>query len=250
MNNNVFVVWEDDERPATGPDPTDISSLFDESADLPIKYADDPLTLACTSYRMWTEKSWTRWSRLEDIAEEITEADRAMAQNIRDYYISKLTFARLCGVNFTKFQQELSEFLIDKRVLKTSEQGLLYCLPYFYVEDCGKDWVFDNTVPVPAESDEHPFPSQITFEGLILSPVKEVYAFRKNTGDKHLFWFRDQKNHPYVIEVRSGNTLISLFRSLFKRQRIKINCTGRVVRLSGYRGRQTYYKLLNPEFVE
>lgn len=249
MTNTVFNVdWENNELDLGTI--TEVKSFFDEPADLPIEYADDALTLSCVSYRLWLEKSWIRWSRLEEVTDKVTEADRVMAQNIRDYYVSRLTFARLCNIPLTAFQENLGAFLIDKRVLKTSEQGLLYCLPYFYAEDCGKDWVFENTEPVNFEgNDEHPFPKHITFEGLILSPIKEVYAFRK-TGDKHLFWFKDQKNHPFVFEIKTGNTLISLFRSLFKRQKITIDCSVRAVKLNGPRRRQSYYKILDPELCE
>jgi hypothetical protein len=126
----------------------------------------------------------------------------------------------------------------------------LYCLPYFYAEDCEKDQVFDVTVPIEVKSDEiHAPPRHIVFDGVTLTPIKEIFSFRK-TGDVHSFWFKNESDEPFVLEVKSGNALLNLVRGLFKREQITVKSSTRIVRMSGYRKKQNYYKLINPELVE
>jgi hypothetical protein len=247
MRNNVFLVDDDDDFRTILDN--GVSEIFEETPDLPLEYTDDPLALSCASYRKWTESHWHRWARLGEIADTIDERDRVMAQNIRDYYSSKLTFARLSNIPFTRFQEILADFLINKRTLKQSEQGVLYCLPYFYVEDCQNDWVFENTTTVSEKISEDPFPTHITVIGLELTPLREVYAFRK-TGEKYVFWFKTRENEPVAIEIKTGNTLLPLFRSIFKRPSVKFNGTARVVSLGGARRNSGFYKLNQIEFVE
>lgn len=251
MSNTVFLIEDDEDF--IKDDSYTISTIFDEAPDLPLEYGDDPLALSCASYRTWRESGWHRWARLGEIKETVTDADRVMAQNIRDYYSSKLTYSRLTNIPFTGFQEKLADFLINKRTLKASEQGVLYCLPYFYVEDCENDWVFDNTTLVSNKdfNDQYPFPTHttITVRGAKLTPLREVYAFRKS-GERHIFWFKTEDNEPTAVEIKAGNTLLPLFRSLFKRESVRLNGTARIVRLGGARRKFAYYKLNQIEFAE
>jgi hypothetical protein len=123
-------------------------------------------------------------------------------------------------------------------------------LPYFYTEDCEKDQVFDVTVPIKIKPDENNIlPKHMVFNNLTLNPIKEIFSFRK-TGDAYLFWFKNEDNEPFSLEVKSGNVLLPLMRSLFKREQITFKSSSRIVRMGGYRNKQNYYKLINPELVE
>lgn len=248
--NWVDEVGEDIPRSSGSMDTDEFRKFFEENIDVPVNYKDDPLTLSCVSYRLWCERSWTRWSRLEELGDSITESDRLMAQSIRDYYIGRLTFEKLCGVRFTKYRQDLADFLINNRTLKQSEQGLLYSLPYFYVEDVQKDEIFEVTESLSvAEHKDHPFPKHFNFEKLELYPVKEIFSYRK-TGDLCTFWFRSQSNEPYTIEVRKDNSLVKIIRSLFKQQKITLNGQGKVRSLSRNGQRFYYCKMFDTELAQ
>ena len=251
MTNVVNIVFDENQLLNSIPDTEMIRDWFEEKPDLPVTYGEDPLTLSCVSYRLWTESSWSRWIRLEDLVDKITDRDRSMAQSIRDYYISKLTFEKLCGVTFTKFRQDLADFLINDTPLKQSGQGLIYTLPYFYVEDCEKDTIIDSTqsVKIKDATDAHPFPRNFITVGAELYPIKEIFSYRKG-GDSSMFWFKSKDNEPFLIELKTNNSLIKMFRSLFKQEKIKLNGQVKVCRLGNGPNKHYYYKMFDMELAQ
>lgn len=231
-------------------DTEEFRKFFEDTVDPLVTYKDDPLVLSCASYRLWTERSWTRWTRLEELDGNVIEGDRLMAQSIRDYYIGRLTFEKLCGSNFTKYRQNLADFLINNKPLKHSELGLVYSLPYFYVEDIEKDEIFESVRSLDViDNDDYPFPRHFSFNDIELYPVKEIFSYRKG-GDICTFWFKSQSNEPYTIEVRKDNSLIKFVRSIFKQEKVKINGQGKVRSLK-YNGQRYYYcKMFDTELAQ
>lgn len=187
------------------------------------KFSDDPLSLSCASWRIFKDTPERRWTNLDVV--KASSEDRAMAQNIRDYYNQRYTMQALKGRQLTEYQQKTAQFLSGLHHLKTDELGLLYKLPYFYTEDCGIDSVIESTV-------SYEQPLNRTHDRYTLTPVKQIFRTRKS-GEMVQFWYRDQDRHAVLIECRGTDPLLSVLRGLFWQPQIQVQS---YVKLVGFNG--------------
>lgn len=206
-------------------------------------FSDDPLALSVTSYLIWLKNPSRRWVPVSDVGRPTSEA-RAMAQEIRKYYLQRNTMKALMGQQPTEFQSKMNGFLADTRPLKIDEQGLLYRIPYFYQEDLALDQIFEGASDLDEQSP--PIFSMTTFT--TLTPIREVLRSRKS-GDYIQFWFHNTSGECCVYDVKSDNKLLSIFRSLFKQQELPISCLSKMERLRGSHIRTKYWRLSNLELV-
>jgi hypothetical protein len=215
---------------------TDLKDLFkqwgtdiDNSADLAklespkASFSDDPLALSCASWRMFRDTPERRWTNIDTV--KAASEDRVMAQNIRDYYNRRYTMQALKGRQLTEYQQKTAQFLSGLYHLKTDELGLLYKLPYFYVEDCGVDSVIEST-----QSYEKPINRD--HAEYTLTPVKQIFRTRKS-GETVQFWYKDQNNHAVLIECRGTDPLLNMLRGLFSQPRIQVQSYTKLVAFDG-----------------
>lgn len=200
-------------------------------------FSDDPLALSVTSYLIWKSNPHRRWVSVSDVGRPSPEA-RDLAHEIRRYYLHRNTMKVLQGQTPTEFQYKMNGFLADIRPLKTDEQGLLYRIPYFYQEDLALDAIFEG-----ADQPEMDGP---TLYGMtshtILTPIQEVLRSRKS-GDFVQFWFANSDGERCMYAVRADNSMISLFRSLFKRESMQVKATAMLHRMPGSHIRTSYWKL-------
>jgi len=165
---------------------------------------DDPIAAACASYRFGKETG-IRWTRLSDA--KITDHDRTAAQELKNYYIGKLTVQALKGQPLTEFRKKLYGILVDHSVVTEGDQGLIQRLPYFYDEDLAVADVVANTVPVPTKT--------LMLEKVVtLTPYKKIFQGRKH-GEYTQFWWRDEQNHGVMLKLKTDNVLYSLIDSMF-----------------------------------
>ena len=209
-------------------------------------FEDDPVALSITSYLIWKSKPHRRWVPITEVGRVVPEA-REMAHELRKYYLQRNTMKLLMGRPHTEFQLKMDQFLSDIRPLKIDELGMLYRLPYFYQEDLALDQVFEGATNIEAKPDGPHLPviRHITTHAR-LTPIREVLRSRKS-GDFVQFWFADSVGQRHVYAVRADNSMISLFRSLFKRELIQIKAQAMLNRLPGSHIRTTYWKLSNLE---
>lgn len=186
-------------------------------------FPDDPLALSCASYRLFKNAPERRWTNIDTV--NATQEDRTMAQQIRDYYNQRYTMMALKGRQLTEYQQKTAQFLSGLHHLTTEELGLLYKLPYFYVEDTGLDCIVDSTQSYDVSPDrDH---AEYT-----LTPVKEIFRSRKG-GEIVQFWYQDQNNYPVLIECKSTDQLLNMLRGLFKQSKIQVRSYTKLMRVSG-----------------
>lgn len=186
-------------------------------------FSDDPLALSCASWRIFRDEPERRWTNLDVV--KATSEDRAMAQSIRDYYNQRYTMQALKGRQLTEYQQKTAQFLSGLYHLKTDELGLLYKLPYFYTEDCGIDSVIEST-----QNYEQPLNREFT--EYTLTPVKEIFRTRKS-GEIVRFWYKDQDQHPVLIECRGTDQFLSVLRGLFRQPKIQVRSYAKLVGFDG-----------------
>ena len=186
-------------------------------------FSDDPLSLSCASWRIFKDTPARRWTNLDLV--KATSEDRAMAQQIRDYYNQRYTMQALKGRQLTGYQQKTAQFLSGLHQLNTDELGLLYKLPYFYIEDTGIDSVVESTV-------SYEQPLNRDYADYTLTPVKEIFHSRKG-GETVQFWYQNQNNHAVLVECRSTDQLVNMLRGLFRQPQIQVKSYTKLVAFDG-----------------
>ena len=125
-----------------------------------------------TSYLIWKNNPQRRWIPITEVGQVTSEA-RALAHEIRKYYLHRSTMQILKGHQPTEFQQKMIGFLADTRPLKVDELGILYRLPYFYQEDLALERVFEGAQAIKVGEKEFPSWQPMT-KHVPLTPVREV----------------------------------------------------------------------------
>jgi hypothetical protein len=223
----------------------DFDILLEEKTDRALKkeipdavFKDDPVALSITSYLIWIKNPHRRWVTIDEVGQVVPEA-RAMAHELRQYFLHRGTMKVLQGQTPTEFQYKMNAFLSDIRPLKTDELGLLYRLPYFWQEDMALDRVFEGATDITV--DHEPQLRHITMIAP-LTPIREVLKSRRS-GDMVQFWFANTEGQRCVYTVRSDNSLISVFRSLYKQEKLQIKAQASWHQLPGSHIRTRFWKL-------
>jgi len=180
----------------------------DEPPEGPIVFKDDPIAMACASYRLG-QQGGSAWLNLHEVIVE--SQDRATATDIRKYYADRLlvTVLKSSGV-MSEFRRKLYGVVTGNYQLKKSEEGLLYRLPYFYAEDTGLDYVMSQTQSASIASIES---SKIMAGKFTL--VKKIFCSHAAARSHWQFWFvRDISAVPYMVEIKDDNVLYKLFDTL------------------------------------
>jgi hypothetical protein len=203
-----------------------------------LEFRDDPLTLSCASYRVYANNPNDRWHDLDAVVVE--PADREQATAIRQYYGTKLVMEALMGRKLTEFRAKMGQFLAGNHKLQRNELGMLYKIPYFYVEDTAVDRVIAETVPAK-ELHEITHRLHLTHHSTILQTRK--------SGDMKQYWFVDYQQQAYMLSGPANNPLTSLVESVFARGNIDI--IARVFRKAhhGHDRNRHYYMLSQLELV-
>ncbi len=208
----------------------------------PITFKDDPVVLACASYRCWRENFTQRWLELGAVVPN--EQDRTTAEALKQYYRGRMTWQALkTGQNTTALRRKMAAIAAGTHVYTKEDIGLLHRMPYFYAEDLAQDRVFAVTQDALAE----PFGSA-EFQGT-LKPLERVLRSRRAGEYIDFYWTSDQSTAPYMLVVRADNPLISIIEALFKKPEIKIKSWIYSKRPRGYYHNRMYYQLGNVEIV-
>ena len=206
------------------------------------RFSDDPIALSIQSYLIWKNNPHRRWVPVDEVGRVTTEA-RQMAQELRTYFLHRNTIKVLQGQQPTDFQNKMNGLLNDIRPLQQDEMGLLYRLPYFWQEDLALDQVFEGATNIDAEPAGPGLPiRRVVTTHARLTPIREVLKSRKS-GDFVQFWFSNMDGQRYVYAVRADNALISVFRSLFKRESMQVKAHAMLHRMPGSHIRTSYWKL-------
>ena len=206
------------------------------------KFSDDPVALSIQSYLIWRSNPSRRWVPVDEVGRVTTEA-RSMAQELRTYFLHRNTMKILQGQQPTDFQNKMMGLLSDTRPLPQDELGLLYRLPYFWQEDLALDQVFEGATHIDVEPPSSGLSAwRVVTTHARLIPIREILKSRKS-GDFVQFWFATNDGERCMYAVRADNALISVFRSLFKRESMQVKATAMLHRMPGSHIRTNYWKL-------
>jgi hypothetical protein len=209
-----------------------------------IKLPDDPVVLACASYRMYLENPRHRWLDFESVI--IWQDDREQAEHLKAYYreqFKETTFRMLKNVNhagLSSFRRKLYQLVNGDLTITDKEIGLLYRLPYFYAEDLSLDSVAAVTKSVPEHLPAH---KQV----LKLHLFKKILRSR-SSKEINQFWFTEETNsHAYMIPISVDNVLENFFDSITYKP-LHIEATVFCKQMQGSRD-HTYFQIAGPRSI-
>jgi hypothetical protein len=207
----------------------DLDSIWDDGKSnraeknlRPLAEKTDPLALSWASYHVWTKFPQRRWSDWNDL--EAHEHDHAMALATRKYYRDRLMVRALATTNeLTAFARDLYD-ICNGGVMRECHRGMLYRLPYFYVEDITTAELISRYSGLPNPVDNNVIP--ITQNCSIKTLEADCVIFHSRQRNETMqYWFRDtETGYPVKWEVKYDNPLRSIVDHLHRTQKfIKIN---------------------------
>lgn len=208
-----------------------------EKADEPdMKFTDDPVALAWASYRTFLSHPGARWTDFDDVT--VIDQDRTMAQDIRSYYTGRILMDMMKSNNgLSDFRKKLYGLLIGETGLKKKDIGLLYRLPYFYVEDTALDEVIAQTAPAKSLQRSYDITGTFTL-------LKEIQISRRS-GEYVQFWLKhNTAPEPFMIACKSDNPLLPLLKSVLAAP-AKLEAVAFVKNHRGHHRNREYYQLGN-----
>ena len=136
---------------------------------------------------------------------------RTSAQKTKEYYSDKLMIRMLAGNQLTPFQKDLYSWLCGNEPLMEKHRGMIYKLPYFYVEDhdrvdLAKKFKNSNVSAFARYS--------VIKERTCLYPVQRIFSSRKNNEIME-FWFKTYYDAPILWAVNIKNPLYDMVQSLW-----------------------------------
>lgn len=204
----------------------------------PLVLNEDPFALSWASYRHWTQGRG-RWPSFDIL--EVRDSDRVQGQAMRGYYHGRLVWDQIKkGQPLSSFRARLGELLRNTDSMVQSDLGILYRLPYFWVEDQCHDRVFDNRPRMSV------LPTTHTDMVVDLDPICSVLVSRR-TRERTQYWFDiDGTPVPGMLAVAEDNPLKSLLTSVLNRSSVKLQVHLRPVQMRGYHRDCVYYDLMVP----
>jgi hypothetical protein len=203
-------------------------------------FADDPVALAWAAYRVYLTNPANRWADFADV--EVTVHDRTVAQEIRSYYTGRILMDTMKSKGpMSEFRKKLYGLLIGETGLKKKDIGLLYRLPYFYVEDTDLDQVIAQTQTASVM-----FGMELVGTFTL---IKRIQVSRRH-GDYVHFWLRHHKRlEPFMIVVKTDNPLLTLLAGILENP-VKLSATAHLKTHRGYHRNRQFHQLSNIELAQ
>lgn len=186
---------------------------FKQLDDKKYEITEDLLTLSCAWYRIRKNKGNHVSPSISNLLQKelftyVAKEDRALADQIRDYYNKKFMVMVLKDQRLTTFRRALQNYLIgDARKFVESTIPMIYRLPEFYVNDIKFDLIqhdFEKVIPNPTN---HTRRTQ-------LIPVDSLYKNNK-LGKTIEYWLKDEHNYAYRFSLLTTNPLLGLWNNIF-----------------------------------
>lgn len=173
---------------------------------------EDLLVLSVTWKRLRDAKQSTASKLLDPILfKAITDEDRSMATEIRDYYSKKIMMWKLTGSgNLSVYRTDLNKF-IHSDGLQFAENmfGLAYHLPSFYTYDNQLD-----SICIELTKNHVNLRKYVGKEIITLKPIKSVVNKNRKINQTE-YWFRNEDNIGVRLGIDIKNPLLHIWDHLF-----------------------------------
>lgn len=132
---------------------------------------------------------------------ELESVHRKTADDIREYYKSKLVNLGLRGERLTDFRRRLYDVANNTKSIIESDMGILCKLPEFYAEDTFMDQLLGNSVSLPNKLVNCPV--DVTFE--YVGFVDKCRRYKKH----RFYWFRSPDGYlaTFFVDL-NGNAAL------------------------------------------
>lgn len=204
----------------------DLQELLDsitKKESLDYTFTDDLLALSCCLYRITFAGKSHQVSHLSlddpsgDLAKLVCDLDRAKAEKIRKFYKDKFLLLKLKGHKFSKFRNELLDFLYrdDRRTYPYNYIGMAYRLPYFFQYDISIEEIFGSSY----------FQIQGPKHRSGISKLRFIKKLNKQTRQVNNieFWFALENEDRVLISIQAENPLLPLFERFIKQSDIELD---------------------------
>ena len=190
-----------------------LDDMFNEieknSVDQWVEHPVDSLIYSCKNFRIRQSIN----KHQDDYT--ITDVDRQMASDIREYYSKKLMVRTLKGKSMSKFRQDLSTYLTNNYTVRYPEkyEGMIYRLPEFYAYDQEIDKL---------RMESNNVEQQATIGIRRLTPIKKLVSTQKS-GTMFHYWFHNSDKHLYKMCISKDNELQPLFDGVFEKDELTVS---------------------------
>lgn len=210
-----------------------------------VSFKDDPIALSCASYRHWLTHSNTRWLDLDSVV--ATDEDRTEADAIRRYYRSRIVWDQLKhGGTLSEFRAKLGKLVSGDLEITSKEIGLIYRLPYFYVEDRGLDYVIESTVDDVTARHRGGQVEPVTAKYRLITKILKS----RRSGESIQYWLKsDQCSAPCLLAIDQKNPLRMLVESVLNREEVTLKSFLFPQEHRGYHRGRCFFQLGNVEIV-
>lgn len=200
----------------------------------------DPVIASVASHRLRQLGQWVDPTDKE-IVEHITDDDRSLAKEIRDYYTAKLTIQAVGDKPLRGFRADLLSYLTSENKKADQESyPMIYRLPEFYREDQIFARVSSLTTNGWRKEEERLLLSNKQRHEL---EFLDTHVRLTNQSKTRLFWFKRILDDRLVkVSIDIKNPLINLFIDFVDKHAI-ITLVGKYVCLT--LDGQDFYKLDN-----
>jgi len=181
-----------------------------------INFNEDPLVLACT-LKAYQEEG-KGYLSLDDhlLPGLITDQDRDLAEKIREHFTKKFFWRALSDTrSLSDYRRRLIN-LLENRIKSCKDQdcGIYYKLPYFYEEDViyeeFKKTLKTKIIDSLGSSRHNKMSKRLTFLKTTLCSQRKRKIIR--------YWFKDNNDFLYSIELTNDNPLLPIFNDYLKEQ--------------------------------
>lgn len=212
---------------------TEFDQLIKQEPPRIIKLDYDPLALSCVNYRLH-QLGRGQYHDLAMIGEP-EPADQYRAEEIRAYYGAKFTWQTLKEGKISSFRRE-AQAVMAGALITDKNIGLLYRLPFFYMEDIDQEAVFEGLPEYECSTILPATLGRFTLD-------RRVSVFR-NKSEYIRYWLRAEGvAAPCAIVVDSKNTLKSLLDSMFERGSVDLIANWHAKSLWQSSAPRQYYQL-------
>lgn len=143
----------------------------------------------------------------KELFRHVTDSDRTRASTIRDYYSKKIMVWRLKNERFSKYRDDLNEFIHgDGNKFREEMCPLVFRLPEFY----------DYDLAFEAITREHNIKVKqplTHFSGKKTLSLVKTFNVGKKYSKRKEYWFNDEDNDLVNMSIEHNNVLIPLLDS-------------------------------------
>jgi hypothetical protein len=182
------------------------SDIFDVKEKI-TEFKDDPLVLSCA--RKEYEDNGHGYLSIDSENITVTDEHRVLAEKIRDYYTKKFFWRALSEVRpLSDYRRRLIN-LLENRIQSCKDQdcGIYYKLPYFYEEDVVYE-EFKKTLKTDKIASLGSSRQNIMMKSL---EFIKTTSSRQRKRNQIRYWFKDDNEFLYGIELTSDNPLLPIF---------------------------------------